>query len=92
MLDSPEVEEVSNLMVDLIIFYYCFVSRVMGGDPDTQSITRYIKAFLTKVQALESCRSAINKKEERRERQKRERERREIEKYLERRNRQHDDA
>ena len=29
VLDSPEVEEMSNLMVDLIILYHCFVSRVM---------------------------------------------------------------
>ena len=60
MFDSPEVEEVSNLMVDLVILYHCFVSRVMGGDPDIQSITRYIKVFLPKVQDLENCQSAIN--------------------------------
>ena len=35
VLDSPEVEEVSNLMVDLVILYHCFVSRVMGGDAGT---------------------------------------------------------
>ena len=29
VLDSPEVEEVSNLMVDLVILYHYFVSRVM---------------------------------------------------------------
>ena len=55
VLDSPEVEEVSNLMVDLVILYHCFVSRVMGVDPDIQSITRYIKAFLTEVHDLENC-------------------------------------
>ena len=49
VLNSPEVEEVSNLMVDLVILYYCFISRIIGGDPDTQFITRYIKAFLAKV-------------------------------------------
>ena len=73
------MEEVSNLMVDLVILYHCFVSRVMGGDPDIQSITRYIKAFLTKVHDLENCRSAINKKEieerKKKEREKEERER-----------------
>ena len=54
------MEEVSNLMVDLVILYHCFVSRVMGGDPDIQSITRCIKAFLTKVQDLENCQITIN--------------------------------
>ena len=54
------MEEVSNLMVDLVILYHCFVFRVMGGDPNIQSITRYIKAFLTKVHDLENCRSVIN--------------------------------
>ena len=70
-------------MVDLIILYHCFVSRVMGGDPDTQSITRYIKAFLTKVQALENCQTAINK-EERDERDKKEKEKEEREREISR--------
>ena len=29
VLDSSEMEEVSNLMVDLVILYHYFVSRVM---------------------------------------------------------------
>ena len=70
-------------MVDLIILYHWFVSRVMGGDPDTQSITRYIKAFLTKVQASENCLSAINK-EESDEREKKEKEKGERERNIQR--------
>ena len=70
-------------MVDLVILYHCYVSRVIGGDPDIQSITRYIKAFLTKVQALENCLSAINK-EEREEREKKEKEKEERERNIQR--------